>query len=287
MNIIIWGHKLYSHTSSYVHAGFYKAFKYMGYDTFWFDDNDDVSSFDFSNCLFITEGQVDKKIPKIKGSLYLLHNCDINQYNNMVHLALAMYINPNKEDKKLFGYDDYAVTMCWATDLLPIEIDENKNYNDKSLDNIYWVGSKAGGIFGNIDDLNPFIEKAKTKGKNFIHSCPWTSPISFEQNLKLIRESFLAPTIVGTWQKNNGYVPCRIFKNISYGKIPLTNSPEIKRIFGDMVIFNDDTAQLFLDGEEKLNTINNYDMVEVIKYVKNNHTYVNRATLILEAFDLL
>ena len=32
MKIIIWGYPLHSHTHSYIHAAFYKAFKYMNYD---------------------------------------------------------------------------------------------------------------------------------------------------------------------------------------------------------------------------------------------------------------
>ena len=75
-NIIIWGHKLHSHTHSYIHNAFFIAFKKLGYDTHWFDDNDDVSNFDFSNSLFITEHQVDNKIPKRDDCLYFIHFVD-------------------------------------------------------------------------------------------------------------------------------------------------------------------------------------------------------------------
>ena len=50
--IIIWGHPLHSHTHSYIHNGFFIAFKELGYDTYWFHDNMNIdSSFDFSNSL--------------------------------------------------------------------------------------------------------------------------------------------------------------------------------------------------------------------------------------------
>ena len=42
MKIVIYGHKLHTHTSSYVHYGYYKAFKALNYDTIWIDDNDDI-----------------------------------------------------------------------------------------------------------------------------------------------------------------------------------------------------------------------------------------------------
>ena len=42
--IVLWGHKLHTHTHSYIHYAFYKTFNHMGYKCLWLDDNDDVSS---------------------------------------------------------------------------------------------------------------------------------------------------------------------------------------------------------------------------------------------------
>lgn len=78
--VVIWGHPLGSHTHSYIHAGFYKAFKYLGYETHWLDHNSDVSGIDFSDTLFITEGQVDKGIPFVKDSYYLPDHEDLFLY---------------------------------------------------------------------------------------------------------------------------------------------------------------------------------------------------------------
>lgn len=78
--VVIWGHKLHSHTHSYIHQRFYRAFQYMKYIIYWFDDTDDVSNFDFSNTLFITEGQVDKNIPMRNDCYYMLHNVDQEKY---------------------------------------------------------------------------------------------------------------------------------------------------------------------------------------------------------------
>ena len=38
--VIIWGHKLHTHTHSYIHYGFYKAFKHLNYDVYWLDEDD-------------------------------------------------------------------------------------------------------------------------------------------------------------------------------------------------------------------------------------------------------
>lgn len=287
MKIILWGHKLHTHTHSYIHAAFYKAFKNMGYECYWFDDKDDVSSFNFSNSLFITEGQVDRKIPKQNNCLYVLHNCNGDEYGSCRRIGLQTYTNNKKNDKgHIIHFDGSTLTMCWATDLLPNEINTDIHYNNKNYNKIYWVGTIGGSLYGNIEQLTPFIERAKNKGKKFIHSDPWAKPKSFKQNCDMIRNSYLAPTIVGKWQKENDYIPCRIFKNISYGKLGLTNSIIVKKMFDDMVVYSDNTSELFDLAEHKLNTITHQEMKDSMEFVKNNHTYVNRCKSILECFNL-
>ena len=146
--VVIYGHKLHSHTHSYIHNGFYIAFKHLGYKTYYFDDNDDVSNHDFSNTLFITEHQVNKKIPLRNDCLYLTHYIDEGDYvgvpkENIIILKVSLrdfyecdkgknlnYVELNYDDIKHEYYavdnDGYnCLYMYWATDLLPEEIDKN------------------------------------------------------------------------------------------------------------------------------------------------------------------
>ena len=86
--IVIWGHKLHSHTHSYIHYAFFKSFNYIGVDTIWLNNDDDITSYDFDGALFITEGQVDKNIPINKKAYYVLHNCDLKLYESIAFLYL-------------------------------------------------------------------------------------------------------------------------------------------------------------------------------------------------------
>ena len=61
--VIIWGFPLHTHTHPYIHGGWFKGFKHLGYNTYWFDDNNIPSDFDFNDTLFIN-GQI-LKIYKI------------------------------------------------------------------------------------------------------------------------------------------------------------------------------------------------------------------------------
>ncbi len=81
--VIIWGHKPnYYHTHGHIHSSYYKAFLNMGFDTYWFDNDDrkKLSNFNFDNSLFFTEGQVDQKIPLIQNASYVLHHCNNDKY---------------------------------------------------------------------------------------------------------------------------------------------------------------------------------------------------------------
>lgn len=138
--VVLWGHKLHSHTHSYIHEAFYRAFKHLGYDVHWFDDNDNVRNFDFSNCLFITEGQVDKRIPVNDSSFYILYNCfqydkykALKQAGRVIHLQV--YLDKYREcfpDNRevepciIISPAQQMIFMPWATNLLPEEIEHQK-----------------------------------------------------------------------------------------------------------------------------------------------------------------
>ncbi len=313
--VVIWGHKLHSHTHSYIHNGFFVAFKHLGYPTYWFDDKDDVSNFDFSNSLFLTEGQVDERIPLRDDCQYILHYCRTTKYDHLIAnrqcVTMQVYNNalynfnadgspiPGSQPDRstLINFDPCVlldpigkrVYMPWATDLLPHEIEQIQKelptiHRGKT---IYWVGSIGGGAFGNGKEIDAFKNAAAQHRIKFIHKDPWSKGISPEENLKLIQKSYIAPAIVGQWQNQVGYIPCRIFKNISYGQMGVTNSATVQELFQGKLIFNTDTYQLFNDAEDRLRTFPLTEVYELMDIVKNHHTYVNRINAILKLFELI
>ena len=52
--------------------------------------------------------------------------------------------------------------------------------------------------------------------------------ISDVENVAAIRSARLAPAFAGGWQVEHNYLPCRLFKNISYGALGFTNVPALK-----------------------------------------------------------
>lgn len=282
--VIIYGHKLYSHTHSYIHYAFHKAFRFMGYETHWVDKNDDIQGLLSPGTIFLTEGQADENIPKSNDYKYILHNCNPSFYEHIKEeniLKIQVYTNDvlnygfEKVGNHLY-YKDRLLYLYWGTDLLPHEIEyratERENF-------IYWVGTVGDGQFGNIDQLLPFIKGAILDNKPFMHKVN----LSFEESEILIRKSYLAPAINGQWQVEKGYIPCRIFKNISYAQIGLTNNQAVSNLFNGEVLYSPDTLELFDLGKQALHKDNYKDkVVSLMNVVKNEHTYVNRINTILK-----
>ena len=81
-----------------------------------------------------------------------------------------------------------------------------------------------------------------------------------------------------------GYIPCRIFKNISYGAIPGTHSKFIRDFFGDNILpYSDNTYDLFRVNEEFIKDDKNIEVSKwLMNEVKENHTYVNRIKTLLK-----
>jgi len=81
--VVLWGHKLHSHSHSYIHGAFYKAFTFLRYKTLWLNNLDNISNINFEETLFITEGQVDQNIPIRSDCYYVIHNCDGKKYETI------------------------------------------------------------------------------------------------------------------------------------------------------------------------------------------------------------
>lgn len=324
--IIIWGYKLHSHTHSYIHAGYYKGFKSLGYDVYWLDGTDLFDDSLFDDALIFTEQWAvmqNRNMPLSKSSTYAIHyignkpnnyvegNPGPHPYLGKVGRLIDVRYNANCWKDKNYDYCldksqlikigsgsyyeknevyDRFYTV-WATDLLPEEI----NLEDRFLPRhnfIFYGGTIGGGQGGpydckqappeydNLPYLMPFLKACEENNIEFKYNCPWKTPQTFEEQKLLIQQSYLAPDFRHKAFLEWGYIPCRTFKNISYGQMGITNSKFVMDFFDGNLIFNADTYQLFYDAQKNKN-----DM-ELIKnqmlFVKENHTYINRCRELLE-----
>jgi hypothetical protein len=282
---IVWGHEHYSHTHSYIHYGYFKAAQSLGWDVEWLK-NTKENSLKLENTdefLFLTECQVDSFIPINSKAYYILHNCDMSKYSEIPEkhkLVLQVFVNAiySKNIKQvknnLFEFwqeDSNTLYMPWATDILPNEINENiRNLKIQNNNKALFIGSYYQGVHGNNNEIDLFRNGCQKNNIEF----NILSHIEQCESIKLIQNVSLAPTIVGTWQKKQGYIPCRIFKNVSYGQLGITNSKEVFEIINKLGVYNSNEFDLVKDSLEKINDLELRK--QAMEFVRDNHTYLNR-----------
>jgi hypothetical protein len=203
--IIIWGFPLHTHTHSYIHYGWHKGFKHLNYDTYWFDDTNVPNDFDFNDCLFITEGYADAKIPIVASSTYFVHiairpekyinkvkrfieirylvdgikDCNYNYVldkNRCKKISDCTYYEKLHDNGGLAEHHDNPKPMeyeciytCWATDLLPHEIKDESVYTEREP-TIYWFGSAN---HMNTKEIALFFSECMKNGIKINVNDPW------------------------------------------------------------------------------------------------------------------
>lgn len=230
-----------------------------------------------------------------------LNDCNYNYEINkkeLITVGNCAYYDANTNDSFLSdkfkkGVSDYeALYLSWATHLLPHEI----NLDDakiKRQNTIFWTGSIGESNFKEIELFKSVLSKENI---GFSHRDPWRNPASWDELKVLTQQSFIAPDLrgsafrreengkpdTGANHKLIGYIPCRIFKNISFGQLGITNSKHVYELFDGNLIFNDNEYDLFYDS---LPHRENIKMIQdQMKYVKENHTFVDRVNSLLKIY---
>lgn len=321
--VIVWGFPLHSHTHSYIHGAWVKTFTHLGIPTHWFHDGEfpSPSTFDYSQTLFITEGWADEHIPINATSTYFVHIAknpakyldagarlieirynvlEIHDYNYDYTLPTTAWSLSQdtlyevvEDDRAVAGrrgrapraqpYE--AVYMYWATDLLPHEI-RMEDAAAERIPVVFYIGS--------MDEKHPFQEFKRACDAvgdvSVVQIDPWRTPVSYEENITLMKTSFCAPDfrsygsaekareygkMNGTNHLDIGYIPCRVFKAISYGQTGITNSPRVKALLGDHVEFVSEPAAVLEVARRRAG-----DVVwrqAAMRHVAERHTFLQRA----------
>jgi len=322
--LIVWGHQKVLHSHSFIHEAFTKAAERMGFDVGWFPDAPESASAlnPDGYYIFICEGQCVEHLPWLKNGKYLLHNVDnhaVQQHDNWGK-SFQTYMREDfdkmhvrsEQAKALNHFQWTENNTCffspWATDLMPDEMreeDVGAGWDESSY--IAWVGTLngTGTEFGNTSTVMPFLRAADSDNKGLVLFGPYPfeicdangnivdnkppNPISAADNRQLVKSSFLAPSITGPWQERRGYIPCRIFKNISYGQLGITNSAAVLDVMEGYALQNSDTEALYHEAKEFIlgKPEEALKMAKAsFRIVKEKHTYVNRLTnMLLFLFD--
>lgn len=296
--IIIWGYPPDTHTHSYIHLGFAKAFSEMDYDVIWYDDSEEYSDEDLRDSIIITEHNCCKFMPYEKSSKYFIHNIENGFHKQKkfdgdnVYNLLVYHENYNWNDK-ISKVDDYSwydletktLAIMWASDLLPDEIEKQSEVLfDPSKSTVNYIGSLS---YDHSEDL---VKTIVENGKEFKNYGGYTGSrskktssgfMSEEESIKLTRNSYLNFDIRPDCHVENGYVPCRVFKTMSYGCWIGTNSEKISKFFEGRITTNSDLDSLYYETENDSKNATIESIRDNMNFIQKNHTYINRSQNLL------
>jgi hypothetical protein len=301
MKILIIGHELHSHSHSYIFNGIYIALQHLNHKVDWIYTDEEINKIKNKNTnydIILTELYYNKNIPIIENCKYIIQQpflelFDENNNYQTDNFMFDLFKNINKENiiiwrpylkkfnKHIFdniiinGYK--IIIMPWATDLLPEEINQNILLLPSILSNN--ISNFIGMPLQHNQILKDVLEKYNIIYKNYGGTFNKDSDKnkSVQENIELIQESIIAPALQSDWQIENEYIPCRIFKNISYGKMGITNNKAVNKLFNNKLIYSENIEELIKQGLEFEKRNDKFDKIkELMIEIRDNHTYINR-----------
>jgi hypothetical protein len=290
--VVIWGLRRSTHTHRHIHHHFFHALRRMGIPCVWCDDSLRNAGAVSRNDLVISANVGGKNLPVVAGAHYVLHNFDHSFVDTIPfahRIMLQVFTRNIKEGanaEKWEGatyFDSATRTLYqpWGTNLpatgfyrpLPAEI-RKRCFS-------FWVGSVWQNSFGqgNTEQIAQFKSSLKEFGKRFVH----LRFIPDRLNAMTVRQSFLAPAIGGGWQAENGYLPCRMFKNISYGHLGLSNIAAFGEVFGNELFTPMANARDLIAYGLSLRDSEFAELIREQQEIVRRHTYETKLTFIMRA----
>ena len=264
MRAVIWGLKSSHHTHRYIHSAFSQAFSLMGWETLWVDDSPtNVHAVQADSVVLALGGQA-KFLPTAIDARYILHNYgegnDPKTPKRFLRLQVFTkdYSGERLSADTLAFYDASKQTLFqpwgWPEENLPM-----LGYNSNPGRVEFWVGSIWNNSLnqGNTNEISKYREALAKQNLKFaqvgsettlskalsaLHLGDFARLFSSVNETKarmLVNMSPIGATIVGEWQKQAGYIPCRLFKNLAAGQ-PVYSNSDFSHLMGDLSFrFND------------------------------------------------
>jgi len=324
--IIVWGAKQDTgHTHAFIHGAIVRAAQSMGIETYWLDNRDNVSEEFFNDAIVVTEQWLvfqngySNNMPLNKTACYLVHylgnlgnvegNPGTEMYLGKVGKLIDFRFNaehgwgingspdknynykfePSKYDafndvsfyEKGDSYDNFY--SIWATDLLPEEIDFDVRFTPQE-NRAFFCGTIRE---DNYPVFENFIKKCEEHKIPFLYSTPYQQQLPTEEVRKLVVSSLLPLDCRPKNHLDNGYIACRPIKNVSYGALGMTNSKTIYDFFNGEIAYAPDSGDLFDMAVEMQKDPKTKDVIlKQMKWIKDQHTYINRVKDIIKAAEI-
>lgn len=267
------------HTHSAIHEGLFNAAIQIGFESVWVDYLPPDFIFKPDD-IIITEARFIDQILKVPRFVRVMIHGDPDSLIGDISIRENFWFFENFLASNL--YEDYyqvsdlfyahrkkqIISMAWATD----DFSKNSFVSSRTFKpatDTYYIGNFSEDALHYAKNLS---KQLRGKGiKLWRVSGVNSSSAKFYSII-----SRLSFDIRCSAHVDKGFIPCRVFKNISYGRGIITNSMKISDAFNGLIPY-------FNCPDDFMNVIENYndgkfdDNFELLMHkVQNDHTYVNR-----------
>jgi hypothetical protein len=240
--IIVWGLKSVIDSYKFVQKSFYENAQFLGYQAIWVDDLETNQSLVNRGDIVFAVDRARRFLPIRKDVRYVLHNIsgrDLNLDGNFINIQVF------RKDSLGTGlgipwvqWDESTRTLYqpWG---IPVPPKLWKSPSSSQKRKEYWMGSiwNDSENRGNSEFMKKYIRALADHGITFSRKGTPTrfqpNGISEARGQKLVNKSIIGAAVVGEWQRENLYVPCRLLKNVASG-VPPSSNGDFSLVFGQV-----------------------------------------------------
>jgi hypothetical protein len=238
---VIWGGLEGLESHRHIHRHFHNTALKMGIESVWVKDDPSSRVYITPDSTVLTADILGRNLGSaVPGADYVLHNFDgtseICQTVIPEHLLrIQVWTNDAMGEEwapfRSFYKEGAVLFQPWGTNLLSEEFFD-PIFNPLSQEIVFvgavWSDQHEGVELGNQRTIYVLSRVCRDRRLHFRH----LTQISDEENLNAVRSARLAPAFAGEWQVDHNYLPCRAFKNVSYGALGITNVPSLAEMLG-------------------------------------------------------
>ena len=240
--VVVWGGRRDLHSHSHIHRHFFRAAQALGLRAVWVEDEPAARDALTPGALVIAADVWAKHLaPAAPQVSYVLHNFDgshplCRELEQSPERLLRLQVWSNDALGEPWGVarsyyrEGRTLFQPWGTDLLAGEFlapIANRESTDAVFVGAIWSERSSHGELGNEDAIEELRAALAANGLAFRH----LTHVSDAENVEAVRAARLAPAFAGAWQVSRNYFPCRVFKNVSYGQLAITNVPAMQDLF--------------------------------------------------------
>lgn len=292
-HVVIWGLRHKRDTFRYIHRAWVQALSRSGRPVTWVDDDPRAASAVDDKAIVVAVNVAAHHIPRVRGARYVLHNIDPQPFVEIADrrnhvLQLQVWSEPVRNLVSTsevlpcvaLDLEKHVLYQPWGTPFP--ETSWKTEPLGTAARSEFWIGSVWDNPQnqGNESMIREWRSVLQSAGIHF-RKVPYGWPDTQLGYGSLVRRSRLAAAVVGDWQKEHGYVPCRLFKNISFGAVPIGNSPVYRLLLGDCAIVSEDLCEL-LNMYLCLSVADRRERIRAAQVVMRNYTYESAFNRILE-----